>query len=169
MEKRTRGKQSPEHVEKRISKIRGENHGRWKGGLQRRPYRNLIEKKECARCSATERLGIHHKDGDHYNNVVENLEVLCASCHMREHKKAFWAAKREGRESPKGNGPVGWKFEPKGRGPTKKSAVAAALGRRGADLTRKLPDGTCKEIADELGMTLGAVYAQAFLVRRERQ
>jgi hypothetical protein len=26
-------------------------------------------------------LEVHHKDGDHLNNELENLEVLCPNCH----------------------------------------------------------------------------------------
>lgn len=102
-------KQPAEMVEKRISKIRGENHWLWKGGEARRPYRDLIEKESCESCGTTECLGIHHKNEDHYDNRPENLQVLCNSCHMSLHKTAYWEAVREGRETPKSNGPVGWK------------------------------------------------------------
>lgn len=26
-------------------------------------------------------LELHHKDGDHYNNELDNLEILCPNCH----------------------------------------------------------------------------------------
>ncbi len=26
-------------------------------------------------------LELHHKDGDKFNNCIENLEVLCPNCH----------------------------------------------------------------------------------------
>lgn len=32
-------------------------------------------------------LQIHHKDGDTSNNIPENLEVICANCHIRRHLK----------------------------------------------------------------------------------
>ncbi len=41
----------------------------------------------CNRCSLSEWLGekitleIEHKDGDHYNNSRENVELLCPNCH----------------------------------------------------------------------------------------
>ena len=28
-------------------------------------------------------LQIHHKDGDHYNNTLENLQLLCPNCHAQ--------------------------------------------------------------------------------------
>lgn len=101
-------RQSKEHVERRISKIRGKQHYLWKDGASRRAYRGLIPKDRCARCAATEQLGIHHKDLDHYNDQPGNLEVLCTSCHMSLHKTMYWEAMRKGIATPKGNGPVGW-------------------------------------------------------------
>lgn len=39
----------------------------------------------CERCKFVAedacQMDIHHKDGDHTNNVAENLETLCANCH----------------------------------------------------------------------------------------
>lgn len=34
---------------------------------------------------------VHHRDHNHYNNVIENLELLCKRCHQIEHEchKAF--------------------------------------------------------------------------------
>jgi hypothetical protein len=26
-------------------------------------------------------LELHHKDGNHYNNELSNLEILCPNCH----------------------------------------------------------------------------------------
>ena len=100
-------KQPPEMVEKRVSKIRGENHYLWKGGESRRPYRDIIEKVKCAKCKGKLNLGIHHIDLDHYNDDPNNLEVLCVSCHITLHKKLYWVAKRNGTEY-KTNSPIGW-------------------------------------------------------------
>jgi hypothetical protein len=33
-------------------------------------------------------LEIHHKDMNHSNNVLTNLEILCANCHTKEHRRA---------------------------------------------------------------------------------
>lgn len=30
-------------------------------------------------------LELHHKDFNHYNNSIENLQVLCSNCHMQAH------------------------------------------------------------------------------------
>ena len=86
----------------------GDANHRYKDGTQSRFYRNIVIKNQCSKCATTEKLGIHHKNNDHYDNTIENLEVLCNSCHMSETKKAWWAAKKAGLPLPRSNGPVGW-------------------------------------------------------------
>ena len=100
--------QPPEMVERRVSKIRGENHYLWKGGDSLRPYRGKVKKESCETCGSRLNLGIHHRDFDHFNNAEENLSVLCVSCHMALHKQAYWDAIHSGQAPPKSNGPVGW-------------------------------------------------------------
>ena len=42
----------------------------------------------CARCRYSRCLAaleVHHRDGDHSNNTLENFEILCANCHREEH------------------------------------------------------------------------------------
>lgn len=68
----------------------GENHPRYKDGSAMSPYRAMVKREACTRCGSTTQLVIHHKDGDHYNNVLENLEVLCRACHCRLHKQEWW-------------------------------------------------------------------------------
>ena len=42
---------------------------------------------KCECCGLTEWLGnpipleLHHKDGNRYNNVIENYELVCPNCH----------------------------------------------------------------------------------------
>jgi hypothetical protein len=103
--------QPPEMVESRVSKIRGEKHYLWKGGKDKRQYRNLIVKELCDICGSKDNLGIHHKDLDHYNDNPDNLQVLCVSCHLSLHKKLYWDAIHSGETPPKSNGIVGWDKE----------------------------------------------------------
>ena len=45
------------------------------------------KKPVCEKCGLSEWLGqpisleLHHKDGDRYNNILENFELLCPNCH----------------------------------------------------------------------------------------
>src|SRR3989304_6890763 len=74
---------------------KGKNHWAWKGGREQRGYRKT-KKEKCELCQARLNLCIHHKDFDHYNNQPENLQILCLSCHMSLHRKAYWDAKKNG-------------------------------------------------------------------------
>lgn len=47
---------------------------------------NLLGTK-CINCGGIENLEIHHKDHDHNNNELNNLELFCKSCHRREHTR----------------------------------------------------------------------------------
>lgn len=86
----------------------GKRNGRYKDGSQSRLYRQLVDKERCACCGATDTLGIHHKNNDHYDNRLSNLEVLCNSCHLSKTKRLWWKAKKAGLSLPKSNGPIGW-------------------------------------------------------------
>jgi hypothetical protein len=86
----------------------GSQNGRFKDGSQSRMYRKMITKDKCRKCGTVEDLGIHHKNDDHYDNRLENLEVLCNPCHMSITKRKWWKAKKAGIKLPKSNGPVGW-------------------------------------------------------------
>lgn len=87
---------------------KGPSHYHYKNGQHNREYRKLVVKDQCSQCGTTDKLCIHHKNDDHYDNRLENLEILCHSCHMSHTKKAWWAAKKAGLPTPKSNGPVGW-------------------------------------------------------------
>jgi len=41
----------------------------------------------CERCGYGKQqiLQVHHKDGNHHNNDIENLELICPNCHCEEH------------------------------------------------------------------------------------
>lgn len=41
----------------------------------------------CELCGSTQNIDIHHKDEDYTNNNIDNLQSLCRSCHMKQHKK----------------------------------------------------------------------------------
>ncbi len=78
---------------------RGENSGRWKGGISFEPYpfnfnkelKELIRKRDnykCQVCSCPQienmrKLDIHHKDYDKDNLNPKNLISLCRRCHTK--------------------------------------------------------------------------------------
>jgi len=81
----------------------GKENGRYKDGSQSRQYRQMIEKDKCFACGSIKGLGIHHKNGDHFDNHLENLQVLCDSCHNSYHKKLWWKKNREKIDNAKRN------------------------------------------------------------------
>lgn len=50
-----------------------------------------IKEDKCECCGLSEWMGnpipleLHHKDFNHYNNSLDNLQILCANCHMQAH------------------------------------------------------------------------------------
>lgn len=46
-----------------------------------------LKGKLCERCGYQkfEILQVHHKDRDHMNNDLDNLELICPNCHYEEH------------------------------------------------------------------------------------
>lgn len=74
----------------------GEANSSFKNGLARstieRKTRSLVIQQgksltTCERCNfvGEEELPRHHKDRDRSNNTIENIEVLCRTCHNKEH------------------------------------------------------------------------------------
>ena len=49
--------------------------------------RKMIPPGPCQKCGAPNGLDVHHIDGDHTNNSLENLTRICRSCHLRAHSK----------------------------------------------------------------------------------
>ena len=50
-----------------------------------------VKESKCECCGLSEWMGkpipleLHHKDFNHYNNSLDNLQILCANCHMQAH------------------------------------------------------------------------------------
>lgn len=89
---------------------RGVLHWNYKdGSYTYETFRKEIKesKRFCERCSedlntATKGMWcVHHKDHDHFNNEMSNLELLCKRCHQIEHEcwKAFEGATTISKES----------------------------------------------------------------------
>ena len=60
-----------------------------------------LKEHRCERCGNTEWLGkpipieLHHKNGDHYDNSLDNLEILCPNCHAQEDNNSGAALKHK--------------------------------------------------------------------------
>lgn len=65
--------------------VQADSH-RWKA-------RQIKARKQCEKCGNKSNLHVHHRDRNPANNSMENLETLCASCHLKLH----WAEDREKR------------------------------------------------------------------------
>ena len=57
--------------------------------LAKRMIEEGYKEKRCERCGITDWMGmpitlqLHHKDGNHRNNQLDNLEILCPNCHTQ--------------------------------------------------------------------------------------
>ena len=47
----------------------------------------------CQKCGVEEGLQLHHKNGHHYDNHIDNLQLLCFKCHAASHKMKVGALK----------------------------------------------------------------------------
>lgn len=66
-----RGQQAPSYIDGRNS-YQGETY-------KKIALANYSQK--CAVCKDTEQLEAHHRDGNHRNNELDNLMLLCHNCH----------------------------------------------------------------------------------------
>lgn len=70
----------------------GKSHPSFRNGSSTSTYRKLAFEeygKVCNRCGYDKHeqvLEVHHKDRNRKNNKISNLEVLCANCHVEEHR-----------------------------------------------------------------------------------
>jgi hypothetical protein len=78
-------------------KLYGEKHPKWDGkhkssfgfGLAKRDLLKIVKECQGSGCRGNSNtLIIHHKDEDRANNDLDNLKVLCVSCHKRIHGNA---------------------------------------------------------------------------------
>lgn len=87
--------------------ITGKYDGTYKGHkLKERLIQEGYKEERCEKCGLTEWLGnpiplqLHHKDGNHDNNLLENLEILCPNCHSLTDTYAGKNVKHEKRIKP---------------------------------------------------------------------
>lgn len=51
--------------------------------LKKRLINEGIKESKCELCGYTENLELHHINGNHYDNRLENLQILCPNCHAK--------------------------------------------------------------------------------------
>lgn len=51
----------------------------------RKRAQSKVKMTKCERCASETELQRHHKDRNPANNAFENIEVLCQTCHTKEH------------------------------------------------------------------------------------
>ena len=76
-----------EKAKEYVTKI-WDTRGRGYSKHTERYYRDIARKNIpyiCVKCGRKNMLDIHHKDGDHKNNELSNLEFLCRKCHRNTH------------------------------------------------------------------------------------
>ena len=71
---------------------RRENKPNWKGGYTSSVYNDIAFTElgldpVCNECGSTKFICVHHIDKDRTHNTIDNLVVLCKSCHTRLHNK----------------------------------------------------------------------------------
>lgn len=79
-----RGDISKENLKEYVG-LYGKEHPRYKNGIS--SYRKLVKLNECSKCKSKDRLVVHHIDENRHNNDINNLDVLCYSCHAKIHFK----------------------------------------------------------------------------------
>lgn len=58
--------------------------------IRKRLIKDKIKEEKCEICGLSEWMGekirfeLDHKDGDHYNNKIENLQIVCPTCHSQK-------------------------------------------------------------------------------------
>ena len=82
-----------EYIKKQKETHLGQKHPKWKGGNSRCYNYNRFVKplivnmvQKCSLCGSTNKLLAHHLDGNYKNNVLENITIVCRSCHNKIHK-----------------------------------------------------------------------------------
>lgn len=49
-------------------------------------YNIYGKERKCEICGSTTNVDVHHIDGNFSNNNIDNLMLLCRSCHMKAHR-----------------------------------------------------------------------------------
>jgi len=73
---------------------KGKANARYINGEQSTLYRKMIRKASCEKCGAKKKLVIHHRNLNHFDDALTNLQVLCSPCHSSLHKSLWWKTRK---------------------------------------------------------------------------
>ncbi len=84
----------------------GSRNGAWKGGISGQHYEgfsrtlkafiHIRDRKMCRLCGSRDHLAVHHIDYNKKNPCIDNLIVLCSSCHSKTNfDRYLWQNKFE--------------------------------------------------------------------------
>lgn len=66
-----------------LEEILKENISYHSHALRERLINAGLKENKCEICGHSENLELHHINGDHYDNRLENLQILCPNCHAK--------------------------------------------------------------------------------------
>lgn len=61
-------------------------YGRGTNKIQNAQAQYKLDVAKCENCGNTRTLELHHKDGNHSNNEIDNFLCLCRDCHIEQHR-----------------------------------------------------------------------------------
>jgi Zn finger protein HypA/HybF involved in hydrogenase expression len=97
-----KGNSYPEKTLRNIKKYLNNEKTITSNALKKLLIKFSFKERKCEKCGLTEWQGflipleLHHKDGNHQNNHLENLEILCPNCHSLQptyHTKSVYGSK----------------------------------------------------------------------------
>jgi len=72
---------------KKMQKTSKNKHWNWQGGRGKSFAERHIDANICEICGSIKSLDRHHIDGNQNNNSIENIMIVCRSCHMKLHRR----------------------------------------------------------------------------------
>ncbi len=72
-----------------IKEIQPNHYGTGESNYRSKALNNLPNKCDICGISDKDVLIVHHRDKNRDNNSIKNLQILCANCHLKIHKRGM--------------------------------------------------------------------------------